>query len=148
MSLAAPLSRRSPRYGSPSRGRDYGNLRARGQDPTLATTKSTPPSGKLRDANERRLSGLVGQGIRIVLDGPEVLQFVLGHVNENWCPRDFERKWLIHVSALLDKLDADLARESRHQDDTDERSSWSNTTPVAVPPHGRHPTVQCAKGMC
>jgi len=93
--------------------------------PVGTRTQPVQPHIKVRDANERRLSSLAGQGIRIVVDGSDVLEFVLDHVGEGWSERDFERQWVRHVSALLDRVDADL---------TTSRDPVSATTRPGVSP--------------
>ena len=107
MTLAEPHSRNI----TPSRGRDADALRAATTHATRATPGPRQPHIKVRDANERRLGTLARQGIRVVLDAPEVLQFVLEQVRENWSERDFERQWVVHVSALLDQLDAERTNQ-------------------------------------
>ena len=112
MSLAEPLSRNMAFTAvTPSRGRTR-PVRVTSDDYGSPVPLPVQLDIRIRDANERRLGSLARQGIRVVLDGRDVLQFVLDHVCENWSEREFERQWVRHVSALLDQLDADLATQA------------------------------------
>jgi hypothetical protein len=111
VTLAELRSRNAALNITRSRDRETHALFAATERATNSTPRSRQPHIKVRDANERRLGTLARQGIRVVLDAPEVLQFVLEQVRENWSERDFEREWVFHVSALLDQLDAECTNQ-------------------------------------
>src|SRR5215831_5687555 len=58
------------------------------------------------DANERRLDILHQRGVRLVIDGPALLQFVFEQILAHDAVQ-FRRKWVFNVARLLDAVDTD-----------------------------------------
>jgi hypothetical protein len=58
------------------------------------------------DSNERRLDLLHHRGLRIVVDGPALLQFVFEQTLAHDAVQ-FRRRWVLNVAGLLDAVDTD-----------------------------------------
>jgi hypothetical protein len=60
---------------------------------------------RLLESNERRLDNLDSHGIRVFLDGPAVLRFLLDQTLAAPCAWQFQRQWASNVAGLLTQCD-------------------------------------------
>ena len=63
--------------------------------------------GRVLESNECRLEELDRQGIQVVVDGPQVIQFFFDRALASSTPREFEHEWVLNVAGLVKQFEAE-----------------------------------------
>ncbi len=64
----------------------------------------------VRDSNAARLDRLHRQGVQVVLEGPDVLRFLLERVLVTESMSEFDRSWTLDIDRLLNEVEAITSR--------------------------------------
>jgi hypothetical protein len=63
--------------------------------------------GRVLESNESRLEALDRQGVQVVVDARQMLQFFLDRALVSSTPREFEHEWVLNVAGLVKEFEAE-----------------------------------------
>ena len=106
----AASGRFDPTSWSDARDADFANTAADHQCARLSDVDAAArPSTRVQmlNRNERRLNALTRRGVRIVVNGRDVLEFILDQFCLGIANEEFQHGWARDLAALLDRIESE-----------------------------------------